>query len=422
MEMIVTPSTLHGAITIPSSKSHTIRALMIATLADGVSYINDPLISADTLSCRDCCADFGALIVDNGYYWEVEGRNNQPRLPGDIVNVGNSGTTMNFLIGMASLIEGYTILTGDQQIHRRPVQPLLDALQQLGVEAASAPQNGCPPVVVRGRLKGGSAEVRAKISQYASSLLLCCPLAPTDTEIHAIGLGEKPYVQMTLHWLDQQQIIYEQRNLEYFWIKGNQRYKGFTTHIPADFSSATFFMCAAAIPGCDIVLKGLDFNDTQGDKAVVDLLRAMGADIQNTDEGLHIRGRQLEGAELDLEDIPDALPALAVMGCLARGVTRLRNVAHARSKETDRIAIMCRELRSMGAAASELPDGLTVSESRLVGTDVNSHGDHRVAMALAIAGLAAQGATHIYDAEAVNMTFPQFPDLIQQIGGSLQVI
>ncbi|MCG8351916.1 MAG: 3-phosphoshikimate 1-carboxyvinyltransferase [Chloroflexales bacterium] len=422
MEMIVTPSILRGAISIPSSKSHTIRALMIATLADGVSHINDPLISADTLSCRDCCTDFGTIIVDNGYYWEVEGRNNQPRLPGDIVNVGNSGTTMNFLIGIASLIEGYTILTGDHQIHRRPVQPLLDALQQLGARAASAPQTGCPPVVVRGRIKGGSAEVRAKISQFTSSLLLCCPLAPTDTEIHAIDMGEKPYVQMTLHWLDQQQIVYQQRNLEYFWIKGNQRYKSFNTRIPADFSSATFFMCVAAIPGCDIVLKGLDFNDTQGDKAVVDLLRAMGADIQNTDEGLHIRGRELEGAELDLEDMPDALPAMAVVGCLSRGVTRIRNVAHARSKETDRIAIMCRELRSMGATASELPDGLIVNESRLVGATVNSHGDHRIAMALAIAGLAARGVTHIYNADAVNMTFPQFPDLLRQLGATPQVV
>ena len=169
------------------------------------------------------------------------------------------------------------------------------------------------------------------------------------------------------------------------------------------------------------MLQGLDFSDTQGDKKVVDVLREMGADIRVTEQGLHIRGVQLEGIEIDLADMPDALPALAVIGCLAQGTTRIRNVAHARLKETDRIAVMCRELASMGAEISELPDGLTIQTSQLIGRPVQSHRDHRVAMALAMAGLTALGTTKILDADAVQVTFPQFPQLLVQLGASLEV-
>jgi 3-phosphoshikimate 1-carboxyvinyltransferase len=421
MNLIVNTSTLNGEITIPGSKSHTIRALVIATLAKGISKIYRPLVSADTLSCLKGCEALGANYKKQEDYWQVEGVAGHPNLPQDIIDVGNSGTTLNFLIGAASLVDGYTIFTGDDQIKRRPVQPLLDALNMLGVEAHSTPQTGCPPLVVKGILKGGYTEVKGSISQPLSSLLINCPLALNETELNVIDLREKPYIEMTLGWLDKQQIQYDRTNLEHFWIKGNQSFKAFTETIPADFSSATFFFCAAAIPGCNIVLKGLDFNDTQGDKNVVDVLRAMGADIHLTDQGLHIRGTQLKGMEIDLADMPDALPALSVVGCLAQGTTQIRNVAHARVKETDRIAIMSRGLKAMGADISELPDGLTVKTSRLTGHSVQSYKDHRVAMALAIAGLAAQGTTTIKDADAIGITFPQFPQLLRQLGASVEI-
>jgi 3-phosphoshikimate 1-carboxyvinyltransferase len=421
MEFCVEPSTLHGTVTIPGSKSHTIRALVAAALADGRSTIQRPLISADTRSCLRGCQAFGAQFTDLGDAWQIEGTAGRPRPPRDIVDCGNSGTSVNFLTGTAALVAGATILTGDAQIRRRPNQPLLDALTQLGATAISAPQTGCPPLVVRGPLKGGYAEVRATISQYVSSLLLNCPLAPADTEIRAIDLGEKPYVEMTLSWLDRLQIQYEQHDLERFFIKGGQAFRAFEAAIPADFSSATFFICAAAIPGCEIVLKGLDFDDPQGDKQIVDVLEMMGADIRPTADGLYICGTQLEGREIDLGDMPDALPALAVVGCLAQGTTQIRNVAHARLKETDRIAVMCTELQKMGAAIAEQPDGLTIETSRLRGQTVCSHHDHRVAMALTMAGLAAQGATRIPDADAVEITFPEFPQLLTALGASLKV-
>ncbi len=422
MKFIVNSSTLQGEIAIPGSKSHTLRALIIATLAKGTSKIYQPLNSGDTLSGLKGCQAFGANFEDKGNYWQIEGVSGQPQLPKDIIDVGNSGTSLNLLTGLAALVDGYTILTGDYQIRRRSSQPLLNALTMLGVEAHSAPQTECPPFIIKGKMKGGYTEVKGVISQYLSSLLLNTPLAPTDTEIKAIDLGEKPYVNMTLDWLNKQNIVYEQKGLEHFWIKGNQSFKPFTARIPADFSSATFFLCVAAMPGCEITLQGLDFNDPQGDKAVVDLLCQMGADIKQTEQGLQIRGKQLAGQELDLNDTPDALPALALVGCLATGETRLRNVALARLKETDRIATMHQELSRLGADVKEVEDGLIIRQSQLQGTTVNSHHDHRLAMALAMAGLVAAGKTTVLDADAVRVTFPQFPQLLQQLHASIEIV
>ncbi len=420
MQISIEPSTLNGHITIPGSKSHTIRAAVIATLAEGVSKIHAPLISEDTHSCLRGCQAFGATVTDYGDYWQIEGTAGQPSLPRDIIDVGNSGTSMNFLIGVASRLEGYTILTGDAQIKRRPVQPLLDALTMLGAQAVSAPQTGCPPVVVNGSINGGYTEVKGKISQYLSSLLTCCPLSTADTEIKAIDLGEKPYVEMTLSWLNKQGIAYQQDEaLTHFWLQGGQRYHAFDEAIPGDFSSATFFLCAAAIPGCEVTLHGLDFTDSQGDKGVVAVLQHLGADISVTSEEVQLRGTQLRGGEIDLNAMPDALPALSVVGCLAEGETHIRNVAHARLKETDRITTMRAELSKLGADVTELEDGLIIRHSPLVGATVDSHHDHRIAMALSIAGLTAQGRTHIRDADAVSVTFPQFPDLLRQLGAAI---
>jgi len=434
VDMLITPSHLRGEIAIPASKSHTIRALVIATLAPGRSILHAPLVSADTLSCRASCALFGATVHDNNVEaqpaaplqapprWEIAGTAGTPHQPQDIVDVGNSGTSMNFLISTAGLIDGYSVLSGDAQIKRRPVQPLLEALQPLGVTTHALARNGCPPVLVQGRMRGGVTQVQSRISQYLSSLLLHCPLAPNDTEIRALDLAEKPYVEMTLRWLDKQGIQYEQAGMEQFRVKGNQTFKPFDEQIPADFSSATFFLCGAVIPDSDIILRGLDFNDSQGDKAIVTMLQAMGGSLEQTDQGLHVRSSQVRGDELDLGDTPDALPVMAVIGCLAEGTTRLRNVAHARFKETDRIAVMRQELRAMGADIDEHEDGLTIRTSRLHGTTVDSHHDHRIAMALCMAGLAAQGTTVVKHIEAVQVTFPQFPDLLRQLGAEVRII
>jgi 3-phosphoshikimate 1-carboxyvinyltransferase len=420
MNLTVENSVLKGLVAIPGSKSHTIRAVVIASLADGLSYIHAPLVSSDTLACVRACRAFGAQIEEmNEVVWSVKGVGGEVKTPEDIVDVSNSGTTLNFSMAMAGLTHGYTVFTGDHQTRRRPEQPMLDALNGLGAHAFSTRENGCAPLVVHGGLRGGHVEVSGTISQYLSGLLISCPLSQHDTQLSVMDLQEKPYVDMTLAWLARQNIVYERDGYRVFRLPGNQMYRGAEMSIPADFSSATFFLCAGAITDSNVELGGLDMGDTQGDKQVVDVLRKMGADVEVLPAGIRIRGNALQGIELDMSDIPDALPALAVVGCYASGKTVLRNVAHARLKETDRISVMCRELSKLGARISELPDGLVIEQSELVGTVVDGHGDHRVVMALAIAGLIARGRTIIQSAEAIKVTFPNFVALMAQLGAQI---
>ena len=217
---------------------------------------------------------------------------------------------------------------------------------------------------IGGSLTGGHTSIECFTSQYLSSLLLCTPLAPKDTVIDVTLLNEPDYVKMTCDWLDKQGIKYSNENMKRFEIKGGQSYKSFDLPIPADFSSATFFMCAAAILKGDVTLTGLDFNDSQPDKAVADYLKAMGAQIKISGSSVRIKGGSLKGIEIDMNKTPDALPAMAVTAAFAEGETRLVNVPQARSKETDRIACMAQELKKMGADIEELPDGLIIRQQQ----------------------------------------------------------
>jgi 3-phosphoshikimate 1-carboxyvinyltransferase len=415
MEITINPSSIKGRVCIPTSKSHTIRALLIATLARGSSRILHPLVSADTLSCLSICRQLGADIEQKQDEWRVSGMGAATNVPDDVLNAGNSGTSFYLACGTAALLPGWSVLTGDEQVRRRPADQLLTSLNDLGAEAFSTRGNGCAPLVIKGRLKGGRTCIKCPTSQYLSSLLINAPLAAGDTEIQVEELNEEPYVRMTMDWLDSQGVKYKHDGMRKFVIRGNQAYKAFTRQIPGDFSSATFFLCAAAVTGRKLELLGLDMNDSQGDKAVVSMLEQMGCAIGIRKRGITIEGTALTGRELDLNSTPDALPALAVTACFAQGETRLVNVPQARLKETDRIKVMCAELSKMGAQVQELPDGMVIHGSALKGARVKSRGDHRVAMALAIAALGAKGPTTIENAECVNITFPTFFKLLDKI-------
>lgn len=422
MKLIIEPSNLNGEINIPASKSHTIRAVFIASLADGVSEVINPLESADGLSAVEACRCFGAKIEELDNKWIVHGTGGNIRTVKKIIDVGNSGTTARFCTGSASLGKDLITITGDDQTRKRPMQSLIDALNNLGADIKSIENNGRLPISVKGRLKGGKTEVSGMTSQFISSLLINCPLSDGDSEIHVKDLNEKPYVGMTMWWLNKQGIVYKEENLERFFIKGKQSYKPFKETVPADFSSATFFLCAGAITNSMITLKGLDMNDTQGDKRVVNILKDMGANINLTEKGIEVKGGNLRGMEIDMNDIPDALPAMSVVGCIAEGKTILRNVPQARIKETDRIAVMREELSKMGADIEELPDGLIIRKSKLRGAKVSGHSDHRAVMSLSVAGLIAEGRTEIETAEAVNITFPDFIDLMKNSGAKINLI
>lgn len=421
MELVVERSRLRGKVLIPASKSHTIRAVVIAALAEGASLIRNPLDSFDTAAAVGAARAFGATVEQSSGLWKVTGVAGRVRTPDNVVDVLNSGTTLYLMMSTAALSEGYAVLTGDESIRSRPAQPLIDALNSLGVQAFSTRLDGKCPIVVRGPLRGGEAVVRAVTSQYVSSLLLNCPLGQGRTVLSVTELNERPYVRMTLDWLDSQSIRYEANDaLTHFVIPGGQIYRGYERQVPGDFSSATFFLVAAAATGSELTLEGLDMNDSQGDKAVVDMLRRMGAEVEVTGNAVRIRGRGLTGTELDLNATPDALPALAVAGCAAEGETRLVNVPQARVKETDRIAVMCAELARMGADIEELPDGLAIRHSRLTGASLHGHSDHRVVMALAVAGLCAGGVTRIDTAESAGVTFPNFVELMRTVGAKME--
>jgi 3-phosphoshikimate 1-carboxyvinyltransferase len=251
---------------------------------------------------------------------------------------------------------------------------------------------------------------------------LASPLAAQGavTEIEALVLYEEPYVEMTLRWLDAQGVKMQREGLRRFVIPGGQKYRAFEKAVPGDFSSAAFLFCAAAVTGGPVTLRGLDMADAQGDKAVVSILKAMGCTVKTAGTNITLTGGDLTGRDIDMNAIPDALPALAVTACFARGKTRLVNVPQARLKETDRIAVMAQELSKMGARIRELPEGLEIDgagnaggEPPLAGCRVNGHGDHRVVMALAVAGLGARGETQIETAEAASVTFPGFFDALE---------
>jgi 3-phosphoshikimate 1-carboxyvinyltransferase len=421
MKFSVTKSKIKGTVEIPGSKSHTIRSLFFASLADGKSRILDPLASDDTKSAETACAAFGAAIDSSKKEITVSGFGSNPSVPDNVIDVGNSGTTLRIALGTASLVGGYTIFTGDAQIRNRPIAPLADALKTLGAEVVCTKQNGKAPLFIKGKVKGGSTVLDAVSSQFLTSLLINAPLYEKETVIELSRLNEVPYVDITLWWLDKLGIKYQNENYKKFIIPGGQSYKPFTQVIPADFSSATFFIVLAAISGGEIELKNLDMSDPQGDKEVLKIIEAMGAKVTYNSKSIIVKGGSLKGTEIDANSIPDALPALAVAGCFAEGQTRILNVPQARLKETDRIKVMHDELSKMGADIKELPDGLIINESKLRSAKVAGHYDHRVVMALTVAGLNLKGETVINTAEAASVTFPNFPELIKKCGGKIKI-
>lgn len=416
----VHPSKVNGKVRIPPSKSHSIRAVFLATLAGGKSTILHRLHSADVDSAITACGAFGAKITELDETLFITGVDGRIVPNVDSIDVGNSGTTANFVLSMAALSEQSVTITADEQTRKRPVLPLCGSLEQLGAVIESS-HDGLLPVRIHGPLVGGTARVDGSTSQYLSSLLIHAPFAKKETRLKLGSLNEKPYADMTVEWMKKLGLKVERNGYEEFVVPPGQKIKGFEASIAADFSSAAFFLILAAIPGCNAELAGLDMSDTQGDKEVVNYLKEMGADIE-AGKTIKVSGRLLKGRELDLNNTPDALPAMAVAACLAEGTTRLTNVPQARIKETDRIAVMAKELAKMGADISEERDGLLIrGGKRLHGAKLDGHYDHRVVMSLAVAGLTAEGTTTISTAEAINITFPSFVDFMRECGADIGV-
>jgi 3-phosphoshikimate 1-carboxyvinyltransferase len=410
-------SVVSGEVYAPPSKSYTHRAILIIALGPG-GTVKRPLISADTRATIAACEAFGAKITRKDDI-EIEGVSGKPQTPEDVINVLNSGTTMRFCSAVASLTNG-AVLTGDTSIRSRPNGPLLSALNDLGVNAFSIRGNGKAPLVVQGRMKGGEAKLNGSVSsQFLSALLIASPLSEGDTKIIIEGeLKSRPYAEITLDMLKDAGARIEADKQE-FEIEGGQSYNLKSYTIPGDFSSASYPLAAAAVTGGEVVVRGV-LPSRQGDSAIVDILGRMGAEISwDQVEGvLRIKGRELQGVDVDASLTPDLVPTIAVLGALAKGKTVVSNAEHVRHKETDRLHAMATELSKMGANIKERPDGLEIVGGELHGADVKGYDDHRIVMALAIAGMAT-GKTRIDTAECVDVSYPGFFQEMASIGATI---
>jgi len=427
MKIKVQKSVVQGEISVPGSKSHTIRAILLALMATGVSTIKNPLVSEDTISCLYAALKLGAelseIYEDQVLIWKIKGTGGKlTNKTDEIIDLGNSGTSLRLLAGMAATGSLKICFDGDHSLRGRPMGSLISALEKLGVTVGTSEEGKCP-LTVRGPITGSETTVNGKSSQFVTSLLFATPLAEQDTKINIVNLNERPYIDVTLDWLDFMGIKYSfEEDYSSFTVKGKQKYKAYTRTMPADFSTATFALGAAAITKGKLIIKNLDFNDKQGDKEIFDHLKRMGMRVRKNNNNVVVyRNVELNGdMEFDLNATPDALPAMAAIACYATGKTILGNVIHARMKETDRIVAMAEELTKMGAKISEIQDGLVVHKSELHGAVVNGHNDHRIIMALVIAALGATGETTIENARAVSVTYPDFVKDFQKIHADIQ--
>lgn len=408
----------HATIRVPGSKSITNRALVLAALSESGCTLHGALRSEDTEVMVEALRVLGFGVETD---WEHDTiRVTRPSgdriIPAREANlfVGNSGTSMRFLAAMVSLGWGHYRLDGVPRMRERPIEDLLVALRQLGVDARSENNNGCPPVIIETTgLKGGHVRIRGDISsQFLSGLLMAVPLAKTDTTIEVEGaLVSRPYVDMTVTMITRAFTGKIVEKSDSFLAPGNQVYRRTSFGIEADASAASYFFAAAAITRGHVTIY-LPVDSLQGDVKFVDVLAHMGCRVSRANGDLVVDGSRkdslrLRGINVDMNDISDTVMTLAAVACFAEGSTTIRNVAHIRHKETDRIAALATELRKLGVEVEEFPDGLRITPGPLHGAEIDTYNDHRMAMSLALVGLVVPGVI-IRNPGCVAKTYPNF--------------
>jgi 3-phosphoshikimate 1-carboxyvinyltransferase len=415
-------SPVSGAIRASPSKSYTHRAMVLAALSGGPCRIARPLRAEDTDATIDGLRSFGAEVGSQGDDMDVHA--SSLKSPGEAIDAKNSGTTLRLLTGVAALLDGVTTLTGDASLQRRPMDPLIQALNGLGAQVRSLGTKGRPPVEVRGVLRGGLASLPGEVSsQFLSTLLIACPLARGDSTIRVLPpRRSEPYLEMTRHMIRSFHGEVE-GDPDGFRIRGGQSYRPADFEVPGDFSSAAFPLAAAAMTGGDVTVSGLDFEMPQGDSRIVEHLRSFGAEVQVSGDRVRVQGGPLVGQTIDVGDTPDLFPVLAVLATQAEGQTRFVNGTHLRFKESDRIESIVSVLTALGAHAKATADGCVVSgPSRLIGRPIDSRGDHRILMAAAVAGLVAHGFVDISDPWCFRVSYPSFLEDMCSLGALQAVV
>jgi 3-phosphoshikimate 1-carboxyvinyltransferase len=402
-----------GEIRPPGSKSITNRALVCAALADRRSKLTGSLDSDDTRVMIESLRRLGFAIDVSmgGLTITIDGQAGRiPASQADLF-VGNSGTTVRFLTAMVSAGKGRYRLDGVERMRQRPIVDLLDALRTLGVDRIESELGtGCPPVIVwTNGLHGGEVTLPGDVSsQFLSGLMMAAPCAATSCLIRIDGpLVSRPYVTMTARVMQAFGVSVQFDADNIFVIPSGQTYRACDYEIEPDASAASYFWAAAAITGGEVSVLGLSLDSLQGDVAFCRCLEQMGCHVEWLEDRICVRGGPIRGIDVDMNAISDTVQTLAVVALFAEGTTTIRNVAHIRFKETDRIGDLSRELRKLGADVTELPDGLSITPRRLQAASIETYDDHRMAMSFALAGLRIPGVS-IQNPGCTSKTYPQF--------------
>lgn len=422
---LIKQSSLNGTIKIPPSKSETMRALLFASLAKGKSTIYDYLPSDDTTYMANACEAFGAEFKFVKNEAEVLGVAGKVKICRPSIFAGNSGIILRFCSAILALDSKKITITGDQSLSKRPMEQLIKGLRALDVKTAFQDQNISIPLSIQGPIKPGKIKISGEDSQPVSALLIAASLTKEPIEIEVENPGEKPWVALTLSWFDRLNIPYQNKEFKFYKTFGSSVFNGFSYSIPGDLSTAAFPIGAALVTNSTLTLQNVDMNSLQGDKELIYLFQKMGAliEIKEETKTLYVKkGSSLKGVDADINDFIDSIAILAVVACFASGKTHIYNAKIAKEKECNRLFAISQELKKMGAQIEETKDGLIITPSPLKGALVSSHKDHRIAMALAVAGLGVSGETVILDTSCTSKTYPAFVKDFQSINAHIEEV
>ncbi len=398
------------SISVPGSKSYTHRSLIAAALSGGVCELENCLDSEDTRLTREALIRMGVTISSDNGLTTVHGTGGRLTPCDDPIYLGNSGTSMRLLTAVAALGEGPYLLTGSERMAERPIGDLLNSLNRIGVVARSLEGNDCPPLTVDGRaIKGGHVDLKCGISsQFLSALLLIAPYIEAGLDIAVVeGPVSKPYIDLTVDIMGMFGVHLERDRYIRFRVPGGQCYQPGTYTVEADASQAGYFWAAAAVTGATVKVLGMSSSCRQGDIRLLEVFEAMGCRVTHESDGIAVTGGKLVSVEVDMSDMPDMVPTLAVVAAFARGTTVIRNVAHLKAKESDRLATVAKGLTQMGIIAMDDHVGLTVIGGKPAGARIDPYNDHRIAMSFAVAGLVTPGMV-IDNETCVEKSFPNF--------------
>jgi len=414
----ITPlSHCDGVVTIPGSKSYTHRALILSSLADGESVLVNVLRCEDTERTLEALIRFGVPVSWEGDHIRVLGKGGKFKASDDRIDVGNSGASMRFLTALAALKKGMTLLDGSERMRKRPIGELLNSLGELGVKAYSEKGDGCPPVIVESRgLKGGTAKIKGEASsQFLSGLLMVASYAQEDVNIEVTGsLASKPYVDITRDVMSAFGVEIKNQEYRSFFIKAGQRYLPRTYRIEGDVSNASYFFSAAAVCRGRVRVENINPVTIQGDIGFLGILERMGCRVTRGSDWIEVLGGELHGIEMDMSEMPDLVPTLAITAAFAQGKTAIQNIGHLRFKESDRLHALAAELSKMGIRIKEGEDRLEIEGGKPHGAEIETYDDHRMAMSFAVAGLAVPGVK-IRGERCVDKSFPQFWEVLQRL-------